>query len=104
MKAFGQGFDRHKFAAVAVLHWVCPAGSVLFNETIRENIRIGREEITDEAIISALTAAMIPELVSLDGDGLDTVIQEGGANLSGGQIRRLAIARAINDETRSGDP
>lgn len=95
VKAFGQDLT-----GINLQQWRSCIGyvqqdPVLFNETIRENIRIGREEITDEAIISALTAAMIPELVSLDGDGLDTVIQEGGANLSGGQIRRLAIARAI---------
>ena len=69
--------------------------SVLFHGTIRDNIRFGTEEATDEDIYEALDIAMAREIVDKKEKGLDEVIHQGGKNLSGGQRQRLAIARAL---------
>ncbi len=68
--------------------------SILFSGTVRENIRWGKENATDDEIDDALKIAQIYDTI-YEKDGLDTVIEQGGANLSGGQKQRLSIARAI---------
>ncbi|VEU70409.1 ABC transporter ATP-binding protein [Mycoplasmopsis glycophila] len=68
--------------------------NILFSGTIRENIRWGKENATDEEIIEALKKASAYDFV-FDKNGLDTVVEEGGANFSGGQKQRLSIARAL---------
>ncbi|MBR3149423.1 MAG: ABC transporter ATP-binding protein [Eubacterium sp.] len=67
---------------------------VLFSATVRENIKWGNENATDEEIDDALRVAQIYDAV-YEKDGLDTVLEQGGANLSGGQKQRLSVARAI---------
>ena len=63
--------------------------------TIAENVRYLRDGISDEEVISALkTARLYDELISLP-DGLDTAVGEFGVRLSGGQVQRLAVARAL---------
>jgi ATP-binding cassette subfamily B multidrug efflux pump len=69
--------------------------SLLFTGTIRDNIRWGREDATEEEIVSAAVTAQAHEFVSRFPDGYDTVLGQGGVNLSGGQKQRLAIARAL---------
>ncbi|MCA9713099.1 MAG: ATP-binding cassette domain-containing protein [Myxococcales bacterium] len=69
--------------------------SFLFNTTIRENIRMGRPDATDEQIVEAAMAAEIHELITHMPDGYDTIVGERGSRLSGGQRQRVAIARAI---------
>lgn len=69
--------------------------SLLFNGTIRENIRWGKQDASDEEIISALSAAQALDVVESKPEGLDYVIEQGGKNLSGGQMQRLCIARAL---------
>lgn len=69
--------------------------SILFNDTIRENIGYGMENATDEAIIEAAKAANAWEFIEQMDQGLNTVIGERGIKLSGGQKQRLSIARAI---------
>ena len=69
--------------------------NVLFTGTIRENIQWGKEDATDDEIAAALRAAQAWELVADRPDGLDTMIQQGGTNVSGGQKQRLCIARAM---------
>ncbi len=68
--------------------------SVLFSGTVRENIRWGKKDATDEEIDEALRIAQIYDSV-YEKDGLDTMIKQNGSNLSGGQKQRLSIARAI---------
>jgi subfamily B ATP-binding cassette protein MsbA len=69
--------------------------SILFNDTVRNNILIGKEDASDEAIIEALKVANAWEFVK-DLDGvLDFNIGDSGTNLSGGQKQRLSIARAV---------
>jgi ATP-binding cassette subfamily B protein len=67
----------------------------MFHDTIRENLRYARPEVTDEEIWSALEAARIATLVRRMPDGLDTVVGDRGYRLSGGERQRLAIARLL---------
>ena len=69
--------------------------SVLFNDSVRNNLLIGNPDATDEQIISALHAANAHGFVMSLPQGLDTTIGESGNKLSGGQKQRLSIARAI---------
>lgn len=68
--------------------------AVLFAGTVRDNIKWGKKDATDEEIIEALKVAQIYDNI-IEKDGPDTVIEQNGANLSGGQRQRLSIARAI---------
>ncbi|MBC7288733.1 MAG: ABC transporter ATP-binding protein, partial [Armatimonadetes bacterium] len=67
----------------------------LFDGTVKENIRYGRLDATDEEIIEAARAAYADEFIQGLPDGYDTVIGERGVRLSGGQRQRIAIARAL---------
>jgi ABC-type multidrug transport system fused ATPase/permease subunit len=67
----------------------------LFNMTIKENIKYGREEATDEEVEAAARAANAHDFIVEFPDGYDTLIGERGVRLSGGQRQRIAIARAI---------
>lgn len=72
-----------------------PQTAVLFSGTIAENIRYGKKDATIEEIEQALTIAQATEFVSGMEDGLDSIITQGGTNISGGQKQRLSIARAL---------
>lgn len=69
--------------------------NVLFTGTIKENIKWGNPNATDEEIIAACKAAQAHDFIMSQPDGYDTVLAQGGLNLSGGQKQRLCIARAI---------
>jgi len=69
--------------------------NVLFSGTIRDNIRWGKEDATDEEIIEALKIAQAYDFVMSFPEGLDTQLHQGGTNVSGGQRQRLCIARAL---------
>lgn len=68
---------------------------ILFNNTLRFNITMGDENITDEAIFKALETAQFKEVVMGMSDGLDTIVGRHGIRLSGGQRQRISIARMI---------
>lgn len=72
-----------------------PQKAVLFSGTIRDNIRYGKEDATEEEILHAADTAQATEFVSEMKDGFDSVIAQGGSNVSGGQKQRLSIARAL---------
>ena len=72
-----------------------PQGNMVLSGTIRENVSLRNENITDDEIYRALEIADIDEYVKSMPDGLDSVLKERGAGLSEGQIQRIAIARAI---------
>lgn len=74
---------------------VVPQKAVLFSGTIRENMKWGKEDATDEEIMEALTIAQAAEVVQKKEGGLDAFVEQGGKNLSGGQRQRLTIARAL---------
>ncbi|MCE5260309.1 MAG: ABC transporter ATP-binding protein/permease [Chloroflexi bacterium] len=69
--------------------------TVLFSGTIRDNIRYGKPDATDEEVIAAAQAAEAHDFISGFPDGYDTAVGQRGVNLSGGQKQRIAIARAI---------
>ncbi|MGQ9780132.1 MAG: ABC transporter ATP-binding protein [Bacillota bacterium] len=72
----------------------------LFSGTIRENLRYGRVEATDEEMEAALAAVGLKESLSAQGFNLDSVLQERGSNLSFGQRQLLALARALLADPR----
>ena len=69
--------------------------NVLFSGTIKENLRWGNKEATDEELIAACRQAQAEEFIETLPDKYDTHIEQGGSNVSGGQKQRLCIARAL---------
>lgn len=69
--------------------------TMLFNDTIANNLRIGRPDASDDELVDAAKAAQIHDFIETLPTGYDSLIGVGGANLSGGQKQRIAIARAI---------
>ena len=88
VKNYGLKELRAKFGVV-------PQRAVLFKGTLRENMKWGKEDATDEEIYQALETAQAREFVDAKGKGLDLFIEQGGKNLSGGQRQRITIARAL---------
>jgi ATP-binding cassette subfamily B protein len=74
---------------------VVPQDTVLFSGTVRDNIRYGRPEATEEEVVAAATAAQAHDFIMDMPMQYDTHIEERGSNLSGGQKQRIAIARAL---------
>lgn len=72
-----------------------PQKAVLFTGTVSENIRYGKEDATEEEIIAASKTAQALDFVSEMPEKFDTMIAQGGVNVSGGQKQRLSIARAL---------
>ncbi len=69
--------------------------NLLFSGTIKENLRWGNENATDDEIVAACRLAQADEFIRSFPDGYDTYIEQGGTNVSGGQKQRLCIARAL---------
>ena len=69
--------------------------NVLFSGTIKDNLRWGNPDATDEQMVEACKLAQADEFIQLFPDKYDTWIEQGGANVSGGQKQRLCIARAL---------
>lgn len=69
--------------------------NVLFSGTIKDNLRWGNKDATDDELIEACKLAQAHDFVSAFPDGYDTMIEQGGTNVSGGQKQRLCIARAL---------
>jgi ATP-binding cassette, subfamily B, multidrug efflux pump len=72
-----------------------PQKAVLFSGTVAENIRYGKEDATEAEVRHAADVAQATEFISEMKDGFDSVIAQGGTNVSGGQKQRLSIARAL---------
>lgn len=74
---------------------IVPQESILFSGSVRDNIRYGRPDASEDEVIAAAKAAQAHEFISRMPNGYDTHIEQRGANLSGGQKQRMAIARAL---------
>ncbi len=74
---------------------IVPQEPILFTGTIRENIRYGKPDATDDEIIAAAKIAQAHDFIMQFPQGYDTHVEERGANLSGGQKQRISIARAL---------
>jgi ATP-binding cassette subfamily B protein len=68
---------------------------VLFSGTVRDNVRYGRPEATEEEVVAAAQAAQAHDFIAAFPNGYDTIVGQRGVNLSGGQKQRIAIARAL---------
>lgn len=91
----GNSVKDYPFAQLRKKVGMVPQHAVLFKGTIRDNMRWGKEDATDEEIDRALSIAQAKEFVDSRPGGLAATISQGGANLSGGQRQRLTIARAL---------
>jgi subfamily B ATP-binding cassette protein MsbA len=91
------GVNVRRLAQAPYRRWfgVVSQESLLFHDTIANNIRYGRDGITDEAIVRAARIANAHDFVSRLPDGYDTVVGDRGVRLSGGERQRVAIARAV---------
>ncbi len=74
---------------------IVPQESILFSGTVRDNIRYGRPDASEEQVVAAAKAAQAHDFIVAFHEGYDTHVEERGANLSGGQKQRIAIARAL---------
>ncbi len=77
-----------------------PQKAIIFSGTIADNIRFGRNELTNEDIYNAAEIAQVNEFAQRMPNGLNTAVAQGGTNLSGGQKQRISIARAIVGKPR----
>lgn len=74
---------------------IVPQETILFSDTVKNNIRYGKPEASDEEVIAAAKAAQAHDFIMNLANGYETRIEERGVNLSGGQKQRIAIARAL---------
>lgn len=95
VKLFGHNVKDYDAATLAGLTAVVPQKAVLFAGTIRDNLRWGKEDATEEEMLAALKTAQALDIIKAKSLGLDEMIEAGGKNLSGGQRQRLTIARAL---------
>lgn len=91
----GVNVKNYDLEALRELTGVVLQKNILFTGTIKENIKWGKKDATDEEIIAACKAAQAHDFIMSQPNGYDTVLAQGGLNLSGGQKQRLCIARAI---------
>lgn len=91
----GVNVKNYDLEALRELTGVVLQKNVLFTGTIKENIKWGNPNATDEEVIAACKAAQAHDFIMSQPNGYDTVLAQGGLNLSGGQKQRLCIARAI---------
>ena len=91
------GKDVREYGLDALRHSVAMVlqKNLLFSGTIKENLRWGNENATDEELVAACKLAQAHDFITSFPDGYDTKIEQGGTNVSGGQKQRLCIARAL---------
>lgn len=91
----GQNINALNAQSLRKLTGIVTQDSILFNDSVRNNLSLGVDGLTDEQFHQALKIANASEFVNELENGIDTVIGEGGGKLSGGQRQRLCIARAV---------
>lgn len=92
---FGKSIKEYTKKQLEKIIAIVPQEVVLFSGTIRDNLKFGNENATDEEILNAVKIAQAEDVVLSKDGGLDYIIEQGGKNLSGGQKQRLTIARAL---------
>lgn len=95
VKVAGHDVREYDLAALRDAVGIILQKNVLFSGTVRDNLRWGNPQATDEEIWEACRAACADEFLSRMPKGLDTMLEQGASNLSGGQKQRLCIARAL---------
>lgn len=95
VKVFGNDVKEYTSAEISAIFGVVPQKAVLFAGTVRDNLKWGADDATDEEIYAALEIAQAKDFVEALPGGLDFVVAQDGKNLSGGQRQRLTIARAL---------
>ncbi len=91
----GNNVKEYPFSQLRKKVGMVPQQAVLFKGTIRDNMKWGKEDASEEEIQRALSIAQASGFVKSKPEGLNTMVSQGGANLSGGQRQRLTIARAL---------
>ncbi|EBA04081.1 efflux ABC transporter, transmembrane ATP-binding protein [Rhodobacterales bacterium HTCC2150] len=91
----GQDVKTLDLGQLRAMFSIVAQDTLLFDETLRENILLGRSDVTDAELDVALNAANVSEFLDSFPDGLETEVGPRGARLSGGQRQRVAIARAV---------
>jgi ABC-type multidrug transport system fused ATPase/permease subunit len=94
VSVFGTDVRKYPLAALRARIGIVPQKAMLFQGSIRDNLRWGNETASDEALLCAAEAAQAADVIEQKG-GLDGLLEQGGRNLSGGQRQRLTIARAL---------
>ncbi len=95
VRAFGDDVRAVRQASLLGRVGFVPQEALLFSGTVRDNLRYGRPEATDEEVIRAARAAQAHEFIVALPEGYESRVEQRGANFSGGQRQRLAIARAL---------
>lgn len=91
----GTDIKKYPLKKLRKMIGIVPQKAVLFSGTLRDNMKFGGDDISDEKIHKALEIAQATDFADKLPDGLDSIILQGGKNLSGGQKQRLTIARAL---------
>ncbi len=91
----GKNIKEYRTRELRDMFGIVPQKAVLFKGSVRDNIRWGKKDATDNDIMNALEIAQAKEIIDKKENGLDFEIEQGGKNLSGGQRQRLTIARAV---------
>ncbi len=94
-KVFGEDVKNYDIDFLRSIISIVPQKAELFKGTIRDNIKWGNENASDEQVIEALNKAQVLDIIKNKEQGLDTIVEQYGRNFSGGQKQRLTIARAL---------
>ncbi len=95
VKVFGRDVKEYDIDFLRSIIGIVPQKAELFKGTIRDNIKWGNPDATDQQVLDALEKAQALDVVNSKPDGLDTIVEQNGGNFSGGQKQRLTIARAL---------
>lgn len=95
VRVFGRDVREYRFASLRSAFGIAPQTAELFEGTVASNLRWGAENATDEDLYAALKIAQATDFVPATPEGLAQKVEARGRNLSGGQRRRLTIARAL---------